>query len=507
MGGGSLLSRVFGFARDLVIARVFGADEATDAFVIAYKVPNFFRRLFSEGAFATAFVPVLAEYRTRRSGGELRGFVDHVAGTLGLGLLVISLTGVALAPLLVLLFAPGWAAGDAGQAELAARMLELTFPYLLFVSLTAFAGGILNVHGRFGVPAITPVLLNLVLIACALWLSPHLETPIMALAWGVLVGGIAQFAFQLPFLHRLGLVPRFRPSLRDEGVRRVLGFMVPAFLGVSVTQVNLLLDTLMASFLPGGSITWLYYSGRLMDFPVGILGAALATVILPHLSRMEAQTRPQDFSRALDWGLRWTLFFGLPAGIGLVMLAGPVMATLFQSEAFGVTDVLMSGAGLSAYALGIAPLMLAKVLAPGYYARQDVHTPLRIAIATMALNLLLNLLFMGPLQHVGLALATSIAAAANGVLLFWGLRRRGVYAPPAGWLPLLLKGAAASAVMSLVLWRGGGELAAWTDATAGWRILHLGGLIAGGALAYFAVLLISGVRVRDFQGRGPAAAG
>jgi putative peptidoglycan lipid II flippase len=451
---------------------------------------------------------VLAEYRTRRSTGELRDFVDHVAGTLGLGLLVISLTGVALAPLLVLLFAPGWAAGgDTGQSDLAARMLELTFPYLLFVSLTAFAGGILNVHGRFGVPAITPVLLNLVLIACALWLSPHLETPVMALAWGVLVGGIAQFAFQLPFLHRLGLVPRFRPSLRHEGVRRVLGFMVPAFLGVSVTQVNLLLDTLMASFLPGGSITWLYYSGRLMDFPVGILGAALATVILPHLSRMEAQTRPQEFSRALDWGLRWTLFFGLPAGIGLVMLGGPVMATLFQSEAFSVTDVGMSGASLSAYALGIAPLMLAKVLAPGYYARQDVRTPLRIAVATMALNLLLNLLFMGPLQHVGLALATSVAAAANGVLLFWGLRRGGVYAPPAGWLSLLLKGAAASGAMSLVLWWGGGELAAWTDATAGGRILQLGGLIAGGALAYFAVLLISGLRARDFQGRDPAAAG
>ena len=507
MGGGSLLSRVFGFARDLVIARVFGADEATDAFVIAYKVPNFFRRLFSEGAFATAFVPVLAEYRTRRSTGELRCFVDHVAGTLGLGLLVISLAGVALAPLLVLLFAPGWAAGDAGQADLAARMLELTFPYLLFVSLTAFAGGILNVHGRFGVPAFTPVLLNLALIACAFWLSPRLETPIMALAWGVLVGGIAQFAFQLPFLHRLGLVPRFRPSLRDEGVRRVLGFMVPAFLGVSVTQVNLLLDTLMASFLPGGSITWLYYSGRLMDFPVGILGAALATVILPHLSRMGAQTRPQEFSRALDWGLRWTLLFGLPAGVGLVMLAGPVMATLFQSEAFSVTDVGMSGASLSAYALGIAPLMLAKVLAPGYYARQDVRTPLRIAVATMVLNLILNGVFMGPLQHVGLALATSVAAAANGVLLLWGLRRRGVYAPPAGWLSLLLKGVAASGAMLLVLWWGGGELVAWTDATAGWRSLHLGGLIAGGALVYFAVLVICGVRARDFQGRGPAAAG
>jgi putative peptidoglycan lipid II flippase len=498
---------VFGFARDLVIARVFGADEATDAFVIAYKVPNFFRRLFSEGAFATAFVPVLAEYRTRRSAGDLRGFVDHVAGTLGLGLLVISLAGVVLAPLLVLLFAPGWAAGGAGQADLAARMLELTFPYLLFVSLTAFAGGILNVHGRFGVPAFTPVLLNLALIACALWLSPQLETPIMALAWGVLIGGIAQFAFQLPFLHRLGLVPRFRPSLRDEGVRRVLGFMVPAFLGVSVTQVNLLLDTLMASFLTGGSITWLYYSGRLMDFPVGILGAALATVILPHLSRMAAQTRPQEFSRALDWGLRWTLLFGLPAAVGLVMLAGPVMATLFQSEAFSVTDVGMSGASLSAYALGIAPLMLAKVLAPGYYARQDVRTPLRIAVATMALNLVLNLVFMGPLQHVGLALATSIAASANGVLLLWGLRRRGIYAPPAGWVSLVLKGAAASASMLLVLWWGGGELVAWTDATAGWRILHLGALIAGGALVYFAVLLICGVRPRDFKGLGPAAAG
>ncbi len=507
VGGNTLLSRIFGFARDLVVARVFGVDGATDAFVIAYKVPNFFRRLFADGAFATAFVPVLAEYRTTREYRDLRAFVDHVAGTLGLVLLVISLVGVAVAPLLVMLFAPGWSFTASSQADLAADMLRLTFPYLLFVSLTAFAGGILNVHGRFGVPAFTPVLLNLVLIACALWLAPLLETPIMALAWGVLVGGMAQFAFQLPFLYRLRMVPKFRPAFRDAGVQRVLHLMLPAFLGVSVVQINLLVDTLMASFLETGSITWLYYSSRLMDFPVGILGAALGTVILPHLSQLHAQTQPGEFSRTIDWGLRWALLFGLPAAVGLVLLSGPIMATLFQSQAFTPNDVSMASGSLAAYSSGVVWMMLTKVLTPACYAREDIRTPVKIALVTLALNLVLNIILMGPLRHVGLAVATSLAAGANGILLLVMLYRQGVYRPPKGWMALLAKSAAAAITMGLLLWWGGGDPENWTTMPQLERITGLAGWILGGAGAYFAVLWASGVRHGDFSGRSPAAGG
>lgn len=489
------------------MARVFGADGATDAFVIAYKVPNFFRRLFADGAFATAFVPVLAEYRTTREYSDLRAFVDHVAGTLGLVLLIVSLIGVAAAPLLVMLFAPGWSFTISPQADLAADMLRLTFPYLLFVSLTAFAGGILNVHGRFGVPAFTPVLLNLVLIACALWLAPLLETPIMALAWGVLIGGLAQFAFQLPFLYRLRMVPRFRPALRDKGVQRVIHLMLPAFLGVSVVQINLLIDSLMASFLEAGSITWLYYSSRLMDFPVGILGAALGTVILPHLSQLHAQTQPDEFSRTIDWGLRWALLFGLPAAVGLVLLAGPIMSTLFQSQAFTVEDVSMASASLAAYSIGVVWMMLARVLTPACYAREDIRTPVRIALITLALNLLLNILLMGPFHHVGLAFGTSLAAGANGILLLVVLHRQGVYRPPKGWMKLLAKSIVAAMAMALLLWWGSGSLDDWTTMRQLQRILVLAGWILGGAGIYFLVLWVIGVRHGDFSGRSPAAAG
>ena len=339
VGGMTLISRMLGLLRDMVFAR-FGVDAGMDAFFVAFKIPNFLRRLFAEGAFATAFVPVLTEYRSQREYRELKDFVDHVAGSLGLVTLAVSLIGVVAAPLFVSVFAFGWVLeGESEKLGLAAEMLRLTFPYLFFISLTAFAGGILNAHDRFAVPAFTPVLLNVCLIGAALGLAPQIDGSIVALAWGVLVAGITQFTFQLPFLARVHLLPRPRPSFRDPGVQRILRLMLPALFAVSVTQINLLFDTMLASFLVSGSISWLYYSDRLMEFPLGLLGVALGTVLLPKLSRERAEQDPQRFGRTLDWGLRTALTFGLPAAVGLAVLAGPMIATLFLSDVFTAEDV------------------------------------------------------------------------------------------------------------------------------------------------------------------------
>lgn len=488
--------------RDLVYAQVFGANAYTDAFFVAFKIPNFLRRLFAEGAFATAFVPVLTEYRTQRDFRELKDFVDHVAGTLGLVLLVVSLIGVVAAPVLVSVFAFGWVLDEETvKLGLAAEMLRLTFPYLFFISLTAFAGGILNAHDRFAVPAFTPVLLNLCMIGAALWAAPMFEQPIVALAWGVLVAGITQFTFQLPFLARIKLVPRPRPGFHDPGVRRILKLMVPALFAVSVTQINLLLDTVLASFLATGSISWLYYSDRLMEFPLGILGVALATVILPKLSRRQAEAAPRAFSETLDWGLRMTLVFGVPSAVGLVLLAGPMIATLFQSEVFDAHDVLMAQRSLMAYALGLQAFILIKVLAPGFYARQDTRSPVRIGVIAMAANMVFNLILIWPLQHAGLALATSLSAYLNAYLLLRGLRRDGVYEARPGWARLGLQVGSGVVVMTLLLIGLTPPLETWVEADRMQRIGWLTGAIAAGAGAYLATLLALGVRPRHLRGR------
>ncbi len=501
VGGFTLLSRILGFARDLVYAQVFGANAFTDAFFVAFKIPNFLRRLFGEGAFATAFVPVLTEYRAQRDLRELRQFVDHVAGSLGLVLLVVSLIGVAAAPILVALFAFGWVMdGETVKLTLAAEMLRLTFPYLFFISLTAFAGGILNAHDRFSVPAFTPVLLNLCLIGAALWLAPMMQQPIVALAWGVLVAGIIQFTFQLPFLARIKLLPRPRPNFRDAGVRRILKLMLPALFAVSVTQINLLLDTMLASFLATGSISWLYYSDRLMEFPLGILGVALATVILPRLSRRQAEAAPAAFSATLDWGLRVTLVFGVPAAVGLAILAGPMMATLFQSDVFDAQDVAMAQRSLVAYALGLQAFILIKVLAPGFYARQDTRTPVRIGVIAMVANMGLNLMLIVPLQHAGLALATSLSAYLNAWLLLRSLRQARAFRPRRGWPGLGLKVGLAVALMAAVLaWFGPG-LDDWLAVTRGQRVGWLVGLILVAVSVYFGALFVAGLRPHDLRG-------
>jgi len=497
------LSRILGFVRDLVVARVFGADAGTDAFFVAFKIPNFMRRLFAEGAFSMAFVPVLNEYKTKRGFPALKVLVDDVAGTLGAVLLGVTALGVLGAPLLILLFAPGFA-DEPDQQALASEMLRLTFPYLLFISLTAFAGGILNTYERFAVPAFTPVLLNIVLICCALWLAPQMERPIVALAWGVFIAGVAQLAFQLPFLARLGLLPRPRLRHRDEGVRRIVKLMVPALFGVSVSQISLLVDTLLASFLVTGSISWLYYGDRLMEFPLGILGVALGTVILPRLSQRHAEASPAAFSRTLDWALRWVLLLGVPSAVGLLVLAGPLMATLFHSDEFSRHDAQMAADALMAYSLGIASHMGIKVLAPGFYARQDIKTPVRIAVIAMFVNMGFNLVLMFPFGHTGLALATTISATVNAGLLLRGLLRTGVYRPEPGWPLLLARGLGASALMALLLggglWLGGG-MTSWFSLTTWERVLALLGWILAGGSMYGATLLALGLRPRHLMPR------
>jgi len=422
-----------------------------------------------------------------------------VAGTLGLVLLGVTVLGILGAPLLVSVFAPGFLR-DAVVFDLAAGMLRITFPYILLISLTAFAGGILNTHQRFGVPAFTPVLLNLSLIACAWWLSPLLDQPITALAWGVLLAGVAQFAFQMPFLARLRLLPRFRPAPKDEGVRRVLRLMVPALFGVSVAQISLLFDTLIASFLDAGSITWLYYSDRLMEFPLGILGAALAPVILPNLSRRHAEASPKEFSRTIDWGLRTTLLLGLPASLGLFLLAGPMISALFQSGAFDQHDVLMAERSLRAYSAGLTAFILVKVLAPGFYARQDARTPVRIAVIALVTNMILNVALVFPLRHAGLALATTLAAALNAGLLYRQLRREGVYVPPAGWGRLWLALGVSGGLMAALLYWGAGDVQDWFARDRADRVLQLLGWILAGAAVYVGSLLAFGIRYRDFRG-------
>lgn len=501
VGGGTLASRILGFVRDLVLARMFGADAATDAFFVAFKIPNFLRRLFAEGAFATAFVPVLTEYKTQRGHGELKAFVDHVAGTLALVLLGVSLVGVVAAPVVVSLFAFGWYFdGQEGQLGLAAEMLRLTFPYLFFISLTAFAGGILNAHGRFAVPAFTPVLLNISLIGCALYLSPTLDRPVVALAWGVLIAGIAQLTFQLPFLHQLKLLPSPRPRRRDEGVQRIMRLMLPALFAVSVTQINLLLDTVLASFLASGSISWLYYSDRLMEFPLGVLGVALGTVILPKLSQKQAEASPEGFRRTMDWGLRATMLLGLPAALGLALLAGPMIATLFLSDVFTPDDVAMARLSLMAYAVGLPAFIMIKVLAPGYYARQDTRTPVKIAVTAMIANMVLNLVLIFPLQHAGLALATSLSAYLNAGLLYRGLRREGVYVPGPDWRRIWPALLVALVGLAVLLWAIAPPLDDWLGADVGTRAVALLTWIAAGGAVYFISLALLGVRPRHLRG-------
>jgi len=496
----TFLSRILGLVRDMVIARYFGAGPAADAFFVAFKIPNFLRRLFAEGAFAQAFVPVLSEYREKHSLRDIRGLVNAVSGTLGFVLLVVTVLAVAGSPVITAVFAPGFV-GDEVRFPLAAEMLRITFPYLLLVSLTAFAGSILNSYDRFAIPALTPVILNLSLIGAAIWLAPLMTQPVMALAWGVMIAGTLQLLFQLPFLLRLGLLPRPSIDYRHEGVVKIMKLMAPALFGVSVSQINLLLDTVLASFLETGSVSWLYYSDRLSELPLGVFAIAIGTVILPNLSRDHANRSTGQFARTLDWAVRAVLLIGVPAAVALVILAEPLLATLFHYGEVGDRDVIMSAQSLRAYSLGLMAFMLIKILAPGFFARQDMRTPVKIAVIAMTANMVFNLILVWPLAHAGLALATALSAWLNAGLLWHMLRKEGVYQFQPGWGRFLGQLLAANLVMAVLLLWLRSSTADWLQFDAWARVQEISVLVVGGALVYFLVLGLLGVRIRHFINR------
>jgi putative peptidoglycan lipid II flippase len=492
----TFISRIFGFIRDMVAAHFFGAGIGYDAFIVASKIPNFMRRLFAEGAFSQAFVPILSEYKTQRTPEEVKQLINRVFSCLTIVLVITTVLGVLCSPLLIYIFAPGFATIDGGsRLALAASMLKITFPYLLFISLTAFAGGILNSYGRFAVPAFTPVFLNILMIITSVWLASYLAEPVTALAWGVLLGGIVQILFQIPFLKQLGLLPRFDFYWNDPGVKRILKLMTPALLGVSVNQLNLLLSSVFASFLPVGSVSWLYYAERLMEFPSGGLGVALATVVLPRLSRQHSTAENEGFAVTIDWGVRWVMLVGLPAALGLALLAGPLLVTLFQTGRFTERDVFASQSCLVAYALGVVGFMLVKIFASAYYAKQNIRTPVRIAIVTMITNAILSIVLIKPMAHTGLALATSLAALLNAGFLGYGLFKRRIFYLQPGWQWLLGRVALALAAMAAVIVYFSPPLDAWFVLTHFERAVMLILLITSGALTYAGILFATGLRI------------
>jgi len=507
VSGMTLLSRILGLVRDVVFARFFGAGLLMDAFLVAQRIPNMLRRFFAEGAFSAGFVPVMARYREQHDHAEARDYLDAMAGTFGVVLFVVTLLGVIGAPLLVLVVAPGFVS-DGGDFDLAALMLRFTFPYLFFVSLTAFAGGIFNTYGRFGVPAFTPVLLNVVLIAAAIWAAPLLEQPIMALAYAVFVAGLVQLLFQLPFLARIRVLPRPKWKPRHEGVRRAFKLMVPAIFGSSVAQINVLLSGIIASLLPVGSISYLYYSDRLMEFPLGLFGIALATVTLPYLSRLWANGERREFAETLEWSMKIAILIAVPAAVGLVMLAAPLVTTLFYGGEFDQRSVAMTVLALQAYAFGLVGFSFVKILAPAFFAREDTRTPVRVGIVALLVNLVLGASsawylatnnIAGP--HTALAAATSVAAVLNAVLLYHGLRKADVISHGPGWGLLLLRMLLANAAMIAVLLTVHRSLPWWIDAALTDRVVWLAVSVIAGAGVYFVALVVLGLRPSQLRMR------
>lgn len=508
----TLISRITGLWRDMVYSQAFGAGTVMDAFLVAYKIPNFLRRLFAEGAFSQSFVPVISEYKVTKSQDEVRDLVSGVSGTFGVVLLIITAIGVIAAPVLIFLFAPGFSRVG-GKYELAVEMLRFTFPYLFFISLTALFSGVLNSYGRFAVPAFTQVIMNVTMIVFATFIAVNSANPGLALAIGVFVAGALQLVFQLPAVARLGLLswPRWRPAA--EGVRKIAKLMIPGIIGSSMAQVSLLLDTIIASFLITGSIAWLYYADRLMEFPLGVFSIALATVILPGLSAHHAKQSMERFSETLDWALRLVILMVTPAAVALLVIAGPLTATMFGYGRFTARDIEMSTWALMAYSWGLLGFSLVKVLAPGYFARQDTKTPVRVGLIALGVNMGLNVAVVLPAHlagfqapHVLLATSTCISAAVNTTLLWRGLRRDGVYRPEPGWWKLLGQIGAASATMAALLWWLAGDMSIWLAASALERAGRLALCVIGGAVSYFAVLFVLGVRPGNLRGaRGKSA--
>lgn len=495
----TFLSRILGFVRDTLIARIFGAGMATDAFFVAFKIPNLLRRISGEGAFSQAFVPILSEYRKQRTPEATKALINHVASLLGLFLVGITVVGMLAAPAIVGLTSPGFVA-DKPKFDLTVDLLRITFPYILFISLVSMAGGVLNAYSKFQVPAFTPVWLNLSFIVAALFVAPHFNHSVYVLAWAVFVGGIIQMLYQIPYLQKLGMLPRYELNLKDEGVRRILKLMGPAIFGVSVAQISIVLNNIFASFMPTGSVSWLYYADRLMEFPTGVLGVALGTILLPSLSKSFVDKSEQEFSQLLDWGLRLTFMLALPAAAALAVLSKPLVASLFYYGKFTPLDVSMTERALIAYSLSLLGLIMVKVLAPGFYARQNVKTPVKIAIFTLIITQVLNVVFLTSttLAHAGLALAVGLGACLNAGLLWYHLQTSGVFKPSAGWLVFLLKLLLAVAVMSVGLHYAAAWAGDWLIMHPLQRLLSLAGIVVLGMALYFVALAALGFRPKHF---------
>ncbi len=503
VSGMTFLSRILGFIRDQVFAVTLGAGSLTDAFLVAFKIPNFLRRLFAEGAFAQSFVPVFSEYKEARSKDALHALAAHVSGTLGLIVLLLSIAGSVFAPALIALFAPGFES-DSERAVTATALLRITFPYLFFISLVAYCGSVLNTFQKFAVPAFTPVLLNICLIISALWGVQFFQIPVTALAWGVFAAGLSQLLFQLPSMYRLGLLKMPRWGWNNSGVQKILKLMLPAILGSSVSQINLLLDTVIASFLVAGSLSWLYFADRLVEFPLGVFAIAIATVMLPRLSSAHASEKNAEFDRTMNWGFRMAVLLAMPATLGLLLLAGPLVATLFGYGEFDPTDTRMSAWALQAYALALPGMVMVKIFAPGFFARQNTRTPVRIGIIAMISNMGYNILFVGalvmaslPVAHVGLALATAVSAHQNALMLYHRLKKDNIYSLQANEIITLKRATLATLAMALVLLVLTPPLDNWLSMQAIERASRLAGIIAVAVIAYCITLLAAGFRPSD----------
>jgi putative peptidoglycan lipid II flippase len=502
----TMMSRVLGLVRDIVLANVLGAGAAMDVFAIAQRIPNFFRRLFAEGAFSQAFIPVLAEYREKGATAAVKELVDKVAGSLGSILLIFTLLGIAGAFVIAIIFAPGYYATPE-KFSLLTDLVQITFPYLMLISLTGFAGAILNSYDRFAIPAVTPIFLNIFMIAAALMFADSFSSPAYALAWSIVAAGLFSLLFQLPFLYQVRMLPSPKWDWSHPGVKRILVLMAPALFGVSVSQLNLLADSIIATFLVEGSPSWLFYSDRLVELPLGVFGVAIATVIMPSLSRQSASQSAEKFSQTLDWAIRFVVLIALPATLALVILSEPILATLFyhQGGEMKASDILMSTYSLRAYALGLFAFMLIKVLVPGYFARQDMKSPVRIGVIAIGANLLMKPLFVIPLVffwgigHVGLALTTALAAYVNAFLLYRGLRQQAIYIPSAGWSGLWLKYALSNLLMTAVLLVFLFYWSQWLEWSTLDRILKLLVICVAGLASYLGCLWLTGIRLRDFK--------
>ena len=499
VGSLTMVSRILGFVRDAIIARAFGAGMATDAFFVAFKLPNLLRRIFAEGAFSQAFVPILAEYKENKTPEATRDFVQYVAGMLTFALTIVTMIGILVAPWIIYVTAPGFV-NQPDKFALSVDLLRIVFPYILLISLSSFVGSILNTYHHFSIPAFTPTFLNISFIVCALFLAPYFDPPVLALAWAVFFGGVLQLVFQLPWLAKRGFLCVPKLNFKHTAVNRVLTQMAPAILGVSVAQISLVINTIFASFLQSGSVSWMYYADRLMELPTGVLGVALGTILLPTLSKHASSKNIEEFSALLDWGLRLCMLLALPASVGLAVLSFPLVATLFMYREFTLNDALMTQNALMAYALGLIGMILVKVLAPGFYALQNIKTPVRVGIFTLVCTQFMNLAFVGQLQHVGLALAIGLGACLNASLLYVLLRKQGLYRPQKGWLLFMGKLALALLVMGGSLWLALQYMPLeWQHVSGVYRMVQLSGLVLMGAILYFATLFVLGFRSHDFK--------